>query len=208
MNKSSCTGGNRELTRAAKRQLELHSGKVKAKRAVGVPVPAEVTERLLNLLEGQRDMELISRKGVPQIAARLTVLELSKLCAVSTGFIMQVITGESGQWERLRAKGWKPDYWRMRLTQYGTIIHYKRCAVAEYRWRLGKGAIGKKEFNRLMNETKLQIRSIANLPVYSQKRRIKLRMMYFSLKGWTTERAAQAVKSRTERKNAKKGEKK
>ncbi|UYW14404.1 hypothetical protein [Vibrio parahaemolyticus] len=148
--------------------------------------------KAIHALYAQTEDELIKIDGRLVLKPRLSAREVGELCGLSESLIKRLVDMSSSHWEWLREEGIKPNAWKLRMTVHGTPIHFKKCALNEFKWRKSKKAIDRKEYNRKRLELQHDLRDMNRNTRQSLARKRKLKLIYVKLKGWNMERVQQA----------------
>lgn len=150
----------------------------------------------IKMLTDQKDMQLKSKRGKPKLQGRYTAKDIARASGCSERLVCNLVNGSSHWWERLREEGVRPNYWGLRLKAYGSLRHFKACALNEYQWRKKAKAIKPKEYVRLKRQLLQDCASLSDLNPSNVAYRRKLQLMYVKLKGWNAERACKAIKNK------------
>ncbi|MEZ9156116.1 MULTISPECIES: hypothetical protein [unclassified Vibrio] len=165
-------------------------------------VNKDKVRKAIQVLYSQPEEELIKKNGRLVLKPRLSAKQVSQTCGLSESFVKSLADMSSSHWEWLREDGIKPNAWKLRMTVHGTPIHFKKCALNEYKWRKRMKAITRKEYNRKRCELQHDLRDMNGSTRQSLARKRKLKLMYVKFKGWNVERVQQAklLKNRNKKK--------
>ena len=117
--------------------------------------------------------------------------------------VVKIRNGSAVQWDELRAQGIRPDYWKLRPTTYGTVIHLRQCFESEFFWRVQNKYIKRKTYRDEKSKFNAVLRQLGAMYNKSQAYRHLLKQTYLSLRGWTVADAERRVESQKKRKKHK-----